>query len=164
LKTVKILAATVGISLWLAGCSGSGSPEPPPATTLSEVRTTCEGGAVRALVERFLKAFNEDDQRQLDGLFVSEPVFRWYSTDAPGERIRAAARNRTSLVSYFAARHRDGERLRLRHFRFRENGDFIFRLVRSTHGLPATDYNGKGTAVCTESRDMITLWSMARAP
>lgn len=150
---MRILVTTLGVTFGLAGCNGSGSSPPanPPAvggSTASAAPTPCDRKGVRVLVEAFTEAFNEGDLRRLDRLFASKPIFMWYSTDGPGARLRAASRNRTRLVSYFAARHRDGERLDLRFFRFRGNrsgyGHFVFGLIRRTPSYDGLPRQGRG--------------------
>ena len=99
---------------------------------------------------------------------TSKPIFHVVQHRCTGRAPSSCCVNRTRLVSYFAARHRDGERLDLRFFRFRGNRSgyrhFVFGLIRRTQSFPLTDYLGKGAAVCTEGRDMIAVWPMAREP
>lgn len=99
------------------------------------------------------------------------PGSGWYSTGPPGRRLRGAARDRSTLVAYFAARHERGERLRLRSFRFNGNaddgrgrdayGNFEYGLIRSADDLAPARYYGKGAARCREGRSAIWVWSMA---
>jgi hypothetical protein len=128
----------------------------------------CTAGAVRRLVDAFVRAFNRGHERRLDLLFAAEPEFEWYSTDAPGARIQGAASNRETLVSYFAGRHRRGERLTLSSFRFNGYssgyGHFEYGLVRSADDLAPANYYGKGAAICTVYEDVIAVWSMGRQP
>jgi hypothetical protein len=136
--------------------------QPPP-----EQPTLCTAAEVETLVRRFIDAVNAGDLRALDAVFAREPQFEWYSTDAPGERLHAAAYDRSSLLPYFDARHALGERLKLRSFRFNGNssgyGNFEYGLTRSAEDLPPTPYYGKGASFCYHSRsDVIFVWSMGR--
>ena len=132
--------------------------------------TACTRAETRALVLNFVRAFNRGESDALDRLFAAEPDFQWYSTGAPGMRLRAAAMDRSSLVPYFLRRHDRGERLTLRRFRFMGNtdmpplkryGNFVFRLTRRAGDLRPTPYHGKGAAHCYAGDDAIIVWSMA---
>jgi hypothetical protein len=122
---------------------------------------------VRQTVERFTDAFNRGDLAQLDQL-VSKQYFSWYSTNAPGERLNAAAYDRTTLIAYFAARHQQHERLDLEfldvQFISAERAGFTFRLTRSSDdGLRPTTYEGKGELECAVRPIGLAVWSMAPA-
>lgn len=112
------------------------------------------------------------DKRALAGSadqLVSDQQFGWYSTDAPGERFNAEASDRSTLMAYFAARHRQHERLVLKavnvtYTNAREGG-FWFRVTRSADdGLPPTTYNGKGGIQCARMPSSLTVWSMDPSP
>lgn len=77
----------------------------------------CDVMTMRAILGAFVDAYNHGDLRRLDRLF-SRTRFRWYSANAPGARVRAAAFNRKTLVAYFRRRHARGDRLRLVDSRF----------------------------------------------
>ena len=136
---------------------------PPPKPTL------CSTAEVEGAVRRFLAAFNRGDSRALAAVWAAEPDFQWYSTSAPGERLRARARDRASLIPYFRARHARREHLELTAFRVNGNtpaakpyGNFEYRLVRSARDLRAMDYHGKGALHCYATRpDVLIVWSMA---
>jgi hypothetical protein len=129
----------------------------------------CSAGS-RQLVESFLDGFNRGDAPQLDRLFAGPGLFGWYSTDAPGERINDDAKDRSSLMEYFAQRHNHHERLELRSFQFKGTsssgrGNFEFELIRSAdEGLASAPYGGKGAFDCQESPFRLVVWSMAREP
>jgi hypothetical protein len=142
------------------------------AVRAKEQPTACTAGEVETLVGRFVDAFNAGDTAALDQLFAREPEFEWYSTGGPGERLDPIARDRPSLMPYFAVRHAGGERLALRSFTFngnttfrsRRHGNFVYTLVRSADDLQPTDYRGKGAALCYRNReDELFVWSMGRA-
>lgn len=129
----------------------------------------CTSAQVHLLVNRFVRAFNAGDQPTLQRLWAqSGHGFDWYSTDAPGQRIDPAGRDRASLGAYFAERHARRETLRLTSFRFNGNaasyGNFQYTLIRQADDLPATAYVGKGAALCTTMPPTIGVWSMAKNP
>jgi hypothetical protein len=134
----------------------------------------CTPSEVRSTVSRFVTAFNAGNAAQLDRVFASERDFRWYSTDAPGERLLPAAGDRSTLLRYFAGRHARGERLTLRSLRVNGNtvasgtlksyGNFQYTLVREAAELAPTAYQGKGALHCYGGffPDRLIVWSMAR--
>src|SRR6185295_941091 len=81
----------------------------------------CSAAEVRTTIRGFVRAFNAADRAQLQATFARDdgdgdagtPSFQWYSIGPPGARLGRAAHNRATLVPYFVARHRHGERLRL---------------------------------------------------
>jgi hypothetical protein len=102
----------------------------------------CAPAEVGSLVVRFIDSLNAGNVAHLDRSFARKPHFRWYSTDAPGQRFLPIASDRASLMRYFARRHAHGEHLRLRSLRVNGNtvaaglepyGNFEYRLVRSAH-------------------------------
>jgi len=143
---------------------------PGEPSTGGDVPQSCGPDEVRQLVRYFLRSFNMGDLHALDDAFADEPLFRWYSTDGPGARLRGAAFDRRSLIPYFSGRRGAGEALRLRAFRFTGNGNdgvapygnFTVALVRTTGRTQLVSY-GKGAALCYENRpDVLIVWSMAR--
>ena len=163
-RRLRLLLASSWLLLLLTGCQGipgatAGSPGTPDP---------CTPQAVRQVVERFIDAFNRGDLAQLDQL-VADAEFSGYSTDAPGPRFDAEALDRSTLMAYFAARHRQHERLVLNSvdvtFTSAREGGFGFRLTRSADdGLPPTAYSGKGQVQCTIMPISLDLWAMARFP
>jgi hypothetical protein len=140
----------------IALVAASGSP-----AASSRDCTPSEG---RQLVVGFVRAFNAGNTVRLDRLFASEPAFQWYSTGKPGARLGRAAYDRSTLMRYFAARHRRGERLRLLWMSRGGNANgyfgFGFHLLRQARDLRPTAYEGKGAAVCSESGARIAVWSV----
>ena len=127
----------------------------------------CAAGASRAVVVRFVTAFNARNVLALDRIFAPAASFNWFSTGPPGARLRTAAYDRSTLMAYFKARHRQGEKLRL--IRFKSNGNsngyahFEFRLERRARALRPTVFQGKGAAICAVSGDTISVWSVGSA-
>lgn len=160
--------AKVAAVLLLAGC-GMQSDQTSAGLQPVGAAANCSAGS-RQLVEAFVASFNSGDVLQLDRLFAGPELFGWYSTDAPGERINDEAQNRSSLMAYFAKRHKHNERLELRSFQFNGTspsgrGNFEFELIRSTDdGLASTPYGGKGAFDCEQSQFTLVVWSMAREP
>jgi hypothetical protein len=130
--------------------------------------TRCTEREARTAVTRFVAELNRGDLRALDRRFAPAERFEWYSTNAPGERFNAAAKNRATLIPYFKARHARHERLTLRRFKFngagaqRRDGNFEYTLTRRADDLRPTRYEGKGALFCHRGpRDQIFVWSMA---
>ncbi len=117
---------------------------------------------------RFLAAFGKGSVDKLDKL-VSSSGFGWWSTDSPGERIDPDARDRSTLMAYFAKRHAQHEQLLLKSFSFTGRsgnfGNFAFTLTRSADdGAPRVPYVGKGATDCSSKPLTLAVWSMARNP
>ena len=166
--TAASAVATVAAVLSLAGC-GMQSDQASAGLQPVGAAANCSAGS-RQLVEAFIASFNSGDTLQLDRLFAAPGLFGWYSTDAPGERINDEAKNRSSLMAYFARRHNHKERLELQSFQFNGTspsgrGNFEFELIRSADdGLPSSPYGGKGAVDCDQSQFTLVVWSMAREP
>ncbi len=135
----------------------------------------CTPPEAHRLVVRFVDAFNAGSSARLDALFAADdrdgdagtPSFQWYSTGPPGARTGRAAYDRSTLIRYFAARHRRGERLRLLSMSRGGNANgyfhFSFHLVRQARDLRPTAYEGKGAAICSDSGAHIAVWSVGSA-
>ncbi len=128
----------------------------------------CTSGGVRALVARFIEAFNTGDEHMLDEVWARDSAgWGLFATDGPEPRVQSAAEDRAGLPAYFARRHASRERWRLITFQFNgtaDRGDFEYTLVRTADDLPATNYIGKGFANCTSQPHQLAMWSMARYP
>lgn len=153
---------TMAVLCLLAGCFPSNSSESQGPSSDS----SCGAATVHQVVRRFTDSFDRGDIGQLDQLF-SGSRFQWYSTDAPGQRIDPQARDRGSLMAYFAKRHQHHEQLKLESFAFNGIssgfGHFQFELSRSADdGLAPTPYAGKGAVDCSSPQPTLAVWSMAR--
>lgn len=156
----------------LSACTTTPSTSATARSTSSGVApagetANCTSAEVRQLVNRFVQAFNAGDQLTLQLLWAqSGHGFDWYSSDAPGQRIDPAGRDRASLGAYFAERHAHRETLRLTSIHCNGNavsyGNFQYTLTRQADDLPPTAYIGKGAAVCTTMPRRLGVWSMAK--
>jgi hypothetical protein len=126
----------------------------------------CVPGDVPRVVQRFVRAFNARNLRALDRVFSPAAYFNWFSSSNLGSRAGPAAYDRSTLVAYFKAQHRRGERLRLvwvsRGGNANGYGHFGFHVERRARGLPPRVYEGKGAAICAASGDTISVWSYGR--
>jgi hypothetical protein len=131
-------------------------------------KAPCGKGATLALVRNFVSAFNRGDGRALNRAIASASEFRWYAVNAaPAERVQGAAKDRRSLIGYFAARHRQSERLTLKSLGFvgysLGKDQFTFTAVRTAADLDLpTTYGGKGAINCWGHRG-ISVWAMGPA-
>jgi hypothetical protein len=132
------------------------------AESAASATEQCEAARVRGAFVRFISAYNTTDLPRLDALFAREPDFQWYSAGAPGLRIRSAAYRRDTLLSYFRARARKGDRLRLLSFKFNSNsngyGNFEYRLERRARDYLAGKpfkLTGKGAAICDDTGSLL---------
>jgi hypothetical protein len=98
---------------------------------LSPGGARCDVATARRTLAAFVRAYNRGDYRRLDRLFSRER-FVWYYALGPDRRLRGAKQNRETLLPYFRARHRRGDRLEISSFRFngyereRDYGNFQF--------------------------------------
>jgi hypothetical protein len=125
----------------------------------------CTPVQTRALIIRFVKAFNRGDAPTLNRVWDSKDWFKWYSvSNQPGLRIKADAYRRDTLLPYFAARHAAHERLVLTSVQINAYGhgyrNFQYKLTRSANDLPGSPvaYEGKGASSCITGR--LDVWSM----
>jgi hypothetical protein len=123
----------------------------------------CTSQETRRAVASFIVNFNDGDLRRLNRLFSPAGLFKWYSVDGPAGRLDDAARDRASLIPYFASRHQRGERLSLRSFQWKGYslgyGQFLYSLTRSAPDVGRASYFGKGAVLCLHPRT-IAVWSM----
>lgn len=129
----------------------------------SGAQSPCSPRETRTLVARFIVNFNDGDLRELNRLFSSPGLFKWFSVSGPSGRLNDASTNRTTLLAYFAKRHRKGERLALQSFQWKGYslglGQFLYSLTRRADDLGPTSYFGKGAVLCLHPRT-ISVWSM----
>jgi hypothetical protein len=163
-RRIWLVLASSSVLVFVAGCQGlAGATTGSPGTA-----NPCSTNDVRQIVVRFIDAFNRGDIAQLDQL-VSDQLFSWYSTDAPGERFNADAKDRSTLMAYFAERHKQHEHLALKSldvtFTNDRAGGFVFSITRrADDGLAPTRYGGKGEVQCAIRPISLAVWSMAPWP
>jgi hypothetical protein len=131
----------------------------------------CDVATTRALLAAFVGAYNRGDLRRLDRLF-SRDRFLWYSAGEPGARLRKAAFNRRTLMSYFRERHRRGDRLVLTASRFngydraRDLGHFELRARRRADDFRAGrwfEVAAKGAVDCAAPPIGLAVLSLGTA-
>jgi hypothetical protein len=130
-----------------------------------EHEMTCTAVMAKALVQKFVRDYDSGQVAVIDRLWAREPYFHWFSTRAPGARLGAAAYNRSTLASYFRARVRAHEHLRViklgaGYDANRSIVNFAGKLVRRADHLRAggpEDFKG---AVRCGNRPLLIVWSM----
>ena len=138
----------------------------PASSFAAPAKPGCSPAQTRAVITRFVTAFNAGNRKALNEAWVNKLSFKWYGvTSPPGMRTMAAAVQRSTLLSYFAERHAAHERLQLTKVKVNgvtagAYGNFEFELLRSADDLPGGPrlYRGKGAALCSTGRLMV--WSM----
>jgi pimeloyl-ACP methyl ester carboxylesterase len=150
----------------VAAATLAGSIVPGAPGSLGRRGGSCGAAQARSTVTAFVAAFNKDQPRELGGLFArADEGFQWYAVNADaGPRVSDAAKNRATLLRYFADRHRHSERLLLEQFTYvgysLGKAEFTFRLLRSADDLtPAAMYAGKGAVNCW-GHGGISVWAM----
>jgi hypothetical protein len=138
-----------------------------PGSSAAATQPGCSPAQTRAVIARFMTAFNAGNRKALNETWVDKLSFKWYGvTSAPGLRPFQAAVQRSTLLAYFAERHGAHERLQLT--KVKVNGvsagaysNFEFELLRSADDLAGGPklYRGKGAATCSTGR--LLVWSMA---
>jgi len=167
MRRVALLVLSLGI-VGMAAVPGGGASSPVQS---------CSRESVVDLVEAFVRAYNRGDSDKLHSMWADEPDFEWYSV-SPGERERADAYSRETLIPYFAQRHGLNDRLRLKRLQVGPEDDrgvfgITYRLRRTSdqdsgRGL----YHGKASAKevlavpsvddLSVSRCVLFVWSMGR--
>lgn len=162
MSTVRRLAMALVVLVVAAIPPAAAGADTPPTDT-----SPCTRAQARAAFNAFLVAFDRGDYAKLDSLFVGEPDFQWFSSNAPGRRLNSTADDRDSLVPYFRARHRRGDRLRLLDFHFTGRSPhwsgFWFDLRRRSRDFRAGRWfptTGKGAVVCDGGRASFIVMSI----
>lgn len=187
LTSTPVTAATPIAAPTGAVASGAPGPTNPPSTATAAPAavpqvvvtrdnerspTGCSPREVAEVLLRFFDAFNRGDQQGLTRFF--DPEFEWYSVTAAssgndrGSHFVTA--NRDALLAYFARRHEQHERLRLRALRvsgasWHGGVDFNYVLWRDAEDLAPElggaerIAEGKGAIGCPGQK--IFVWSMA---
>jgi hypothetical protein len=128
---------------------------------------TCTADTTKALVHAFVRGYARGEVKVINRMWAPAPRFRWFSTGRPGARAGEDARNRATLATYFRARVRAGERLRLTvlgagYDPARRIVNFGGKLVRSAKDIrrPRGPQDFKGAADCRSGRPLLIVWSM----
>ena len=137
-----------------------------PGSSAAATQPGCSPAQMRAVIARFVTAFNVGNRKALNDTWVDKLSFKWYGvTSAPGLRPFPDAVQRSTLLAYFAERHAAHERLQLTKVKVNgvtagAYGNFEFELLRSADDLTGSPklYRGKGAATCSTGRLMV--WSM----
>lgn len=137
-----------------------------PTDAGTDTHARCDSPTAERLVRAFARALSRGDARGAERLWAPEPGFQWYSTSAPGERLRAAAKDRASLLGYLRARAARHERIGIRRLTAsyearRDVANFHGNLRRRADDLAPTSYGFKGAASCVGGRPRLIVWSMA---
>ena len=148
---------TLGVTVPVTGLPARGANAMPASN--------CTAKTVRSALSSFIPNYDRGDYAALDAQFAAEPDFQWYSTNGPGERLGRQAKQRSTLISYFEARHAKRDRLAWRSFQFNGNspryGNFQFLMWRQLPGFNLGErfpVSGKGAAICSqESTRFIVL-------
>jgi hypothetical protein len=168
---MRRLGPVIASVLIAAGATGLGAEAVttamarPSTAALAQSSMECGARDARSTVTRFLAAFNRGDLRKLNVLVALGAGFDSYAVNGgPGQRVRRAASNRSTLIPYFAERHRRSERLVLMRFgvdrRSLGKASFWFELLRRADDLkPEALYVGKGAVGCNRRR-AIAAWAM----
>jgi len=173
------LPLLVGLSLLLAMDRSRGQEGQPAASTPTvetSVRNNtplpagCELDEAVQVLTAFMHAFNHGDSVALQRFFPDEGVypyadqrgFQWYSvTDQNGHFVTY---DPAELPAYFAARHDQHERLKLRKLEVAGNWeprvDFGVRLSRRADDISVHKVAGKAAMYCDDHT--IFVWSMGQ--
>lgn len=168
----RCVLALVASAFALVACSGSPSSrdtEAVPrdkrrsaaqeAVTASRPALVCTERSVRATVDAFLAAYNNGESKLVDR-FIAQSRFLWYGDVGR----RSDYQVRSTLASYFATRHAEGDQLVLDRFSFAgynapdRTGNFNGILLRRNLQNAARAVPFKGAIDCESDRIMV--WSV----
>jgi hypothetical protein len=130
---------------------------------LSAGGARCDVASLRTTLAGFARAYNRGNYRRLDRLFSRER-FIWYTASGPDRHLRGSKGNRETLIPYFRARHRSGDRLEISSYRFngydrqRDLGHFELAGRRRADDIRDGEWvpmAGKGALDC--SKPTVTL-------
>ena len=152
-----------------------GTPTPYPTPPLS---ADCDERAIRRVVGEFIAAFNAGDQAGLARVFpvrgsdgdhpwTGDPEqLRWFTLTRANPAAGVDALNmytREQLLTYFAARHAQHERMRVVELVINAAASgpltaaINFRITRTADDLPESSFGGEGGVGCAHG--LIFLWS-----
>lgn len=163
-------ALAMMVVVLVAGCTASERAvvDTPPSTAADPTAVGhCSATGMRSLVSDFVDAFNVGNAARLDTLWASTAQgFVWYTVGPP--QPAPNARDRSKLITYFASRHHEHERLSMKSFKYNGSadgnfGNFEFSFNRRADDLPALTYSGKGAAFCRAGPGQLFVWAMTRS-
>jgi ketosteroid isomerase-like protein len=168
--TLRVVRSRVVILAILAVIAAASEiPVASPHSAMAGPKTTtneCAVSGAKAVVVRFLTAFNNGDARGLERLVAPEGVFQFYTVaGGVGQRVGGDASRRGSLMRYFSERHHHAERLTLERFDASRRADrrvvLRFEILRRGDDLrPPILYVGTGLIACGTT-EWIAKWQMA---
>jgi hypothetical protein len=158
--SVRITASIVGVAAMLAGSASATAVRPLAAG--ARIVAGCSGLSTIRVTRALASAFNRGDAKTIDRLVAQSPAFRLFAAPGPNARIGAAARRRSTLLSYVRVRHRQRERLTLLDVSAsgRPAGTFQLVIVRQAKDYPRRVVRGQGRAVCAGSKAKIVAWTL----
>jgi hypothetical protein len=176
--TVAPTTTTPGTARAVVTATAHPRPHPASPDATPPTIADCDRAIVGDVVRAFIEAFNRGDQEGLARVFPAHGTddghpwngdpsqLRWFTLvrAAPSKGVDALnLYNREALLSYFAERHAQGERMRLLELVVNPaagitNGPAInFRITRTAADLPEQTFFGKGGVNCVQRT--IFLWS-----
>jgi hypothetical protein len=133
---------------------------------------SCDSAGSRASLAAYMVAFNNGRFVDLDAAFAPSPEFVWYSVAPPKGRSGVGSRNRSTLLTYFRARHKRHEKLSILTFRHvstqRRDGGFVANfngdLYRRADDLRPGRRHYKGALKCSEGTQQLIVISIGGPP
>jgi hypothetical protein len=157
---LPLLLLVVSTALPIAA-NAQGAPK--PIRALPQAR--CTANATKAFVRRFVRSYGSGQVGTAERFWAPAPRFQWFSAGAPGARLGSAAYVRSTLGSYFAARARAHERIRLTELGAgydpkRHIVNIGGKLIRSADHFRPVHHDFKGAADCVSGHPTLIVWSM----
>lgn len=130
----------------------------------------CGRAVVGEVLRAFVNAFNRGKLGEVDQLFARASSFRRYSVGPPAPRLPADASDRSTLLRYVEARHRQHEFLRLLRFGFTGTemvggagilGHFMGVFMRKADDVPRTRRSFTGTVACGVGSNGLVVLNIA---
>jgi hypothetical protein len=168
---MRLRLLTLAIASTAGACAAGFTFLEAPASLTRSSEDPCSARVTRTVITRLVTALNNGDVDLADQLIAKGDAFKWYSVGS--ERIGQAARDRSTLTSYIAARHAEGEVFRLIRFRYggsyrdtdaQRQARFTLILVREAHDYPARWVLVKGAANCQLDPPQVAAWSLGSPP
>jgi hypothetical protein len=167
----------LALAVVLSACTSTGHPSASPtirtSTPVAQPTTSpnaaCSPPAVRTFVASFLEAYDAGSPDIVDRFIASGGQFQWFAQpDRPFPSTSGDARNRATLASYLAKRHRLGDHYTLSTLKVGDqidssgNRGFSIQMVLRRPGRPPRQYGGKGALTCDSGR--LAVWLIYAGP